>query len=241
MLHQTRGIVFHLVKYSETSLIAKIYTELFGLQSYILKGVRSQKSKIKPNLLQHLGLLDMIVYRKASASIQNIREIRHAYQFTSIPFDIRKTSVAIFLNEVLYKSIREEQPDPPLFDFIYRAVVLLDRAGDDIASFTPAFLVHLSRHLGFAPGGECSEQHPCFDPYGGVYVSAGDAVPGCFSRDESNALSLLLATPFDKAVCLPMTPAVRDELLDRLLNYYRIHLAAFPQVKSHQVLRTIFE
>jgi DNA repair protein RecO (recombination protein O) len=241
MLHQTRGIVFHLVKYSETSLIAKIYTELFGLQSYILKGVRSHKSKVKPNLLQHLGLVDMIVYHKASASIQNIREIRHAYQFTSIPFDIRKTSVAIFLNEVLYKSIREEQPDRPLFDFIYQAVVSLDQAGDNIASFSPAFLVHLSRHLGFAPGGECSEQRPCFDPSGGVFISADKAIPGCFSRDESRALSLLAAAPFDQAVCLPIAPAVREELLDRLLTYYRIHLAAFPQVKSHQVLRTIFE
>src|SRR4051812_33656990 len=128
MLHKTRGIVFHVTPYAESSVVAKIYTEQLGLQSYLVNGVRSKKAKIKSGLLQPLSLLDMVVYHKDRGGLQRIKELRQATggQFSTIPFDVVKSSVVIFINEVLYKSVKEEEANPQLFDFIFHALQLLD-------------------------------------------------------------------------------------------------------------------
>ena len=114
MLHTTRGIVLHTTKYSETSLVAKIYTEVFGLQSYLVKGIRKQKAKLRPALFQPMTLADLVVYHKDKGSLQNIKESRIAVPYRSIPFDIRKSSMLLFINELLYKSIREEETNRKL-------------------------------------------------------------------------------------------------------------------------------
>ena len=126
MLHKTRGIALHTVKFSETSIIAKIYTELFGLQSYLIKGIRKQHSRIKPGLFQPLTILDLTVYHKETGSLQSLKEVHNLYPYQSLPFDIMKSSIALFMNELIYKSIREEEPNQELFDFLFDACIDLD-------------------------------------------------------------------------------------------------------------------
>ena len=109
MLQKTRGIVLHSVTYSETSLVVKIYTEAFGLQSYLLKGAKGKRSSFRPVFFQPLNLLDAVVYKNEKTALQSMKEVQLAHPFRSIPFDIRKSSIALFLNEILYKSIREEE------------------------------------------------------------------------------------------------------------------------------------
>ncbi|MBE9480196.1 MAG: DNA repair protein RecO, partial [Bacteroidetes bacterium] len=144
MLFKTRGIVFHQIKYSESSVIAKIYTELFGIQSYLIKGVRNKKSKIKSALLQHLSIVDLVVYHKEKSNIQYIKEIRSEYQFTSIPFDIRKSSIAVFINEILYKSIHEEEANQNLFDYLLNSIKLLDMITKRFVDFHLLFTIGLT-------------------------------------------------------------------------------------------------
>src|SRR3990172_7140574 len=122
MIYKTRGIVLHHIKYSETSVIAKIYTELFGLQSYLINGVRSQKAKVKANLLQPLSLVDMIVYHKEKKGLQRIRDVSGNPPLSSIPYDFPKSSVALFIAEILYKSIREEEANTNMFEFIFHSI-----------------------------------------------------------------------------------------------------------------------
>ena len=126
MLTTTKGIVFHQIKYSETSVIAKIYTLEFGLQSYLLKGVRSKKSKISPALLQHLSLLEIVSNHKENSDLQYVSELRSAHQYNSIPFNIVKSSITVFVNELSYKAIREEETNPHIFEFIYDDMRWLD-------------------------------------------------------------------------------------------------------------------
>src|ERR1700750_1569339 len=115
MYFKTRAIVLHTIKYSETSVIAKIYTERFGLVSYIVKGVRSAKSKSKASLLQPLTLLEMEVSPRETKQFQFIKEFRRAYNYRAIPFDIMRSSVALFLLEVISKSIREHEENTEMF------------------------------------------------------------------------------------------------------------------------------
>ncbi len=148
MLHQTKGIVFHSLKYSETSVIVKIYTELFGIQSYLIKGLRSSGSKIKPGLFQPMTLLDLVVYHKEKQVLQSIKEVHLALPYQEIPFDIRKSSIALFLNELVYKTIREEEANPDLFEFIWNACLELDATQEPVNCFHLLFSVRFCHFLG---------------------------------------------------------------------------------------------
>ena len=119
MLHKTRGIVLHSIKYGDSGIITSIYTELFGRVSFIMQGIRSKKSLVKGSYLQSLFLVEMELYYKPGRELHRIREIKNAVPFASIPFEIAKSTQAIFLAEVLNKILREEEPQQKLFEFLY--------------------------------------------------------------------------------------------------------------------------
>src|SRR5271154_1725059 len=128
MYIKTKGIVLHTVKFSETSVITKIYTEKLGLVSYIVKGVRSAKSKAKAALLQPLTLLEMEVSHRENKQLQFIKEYHRAYNYQSIPFDTLKSVIALFMLEVISKSIKEHEQNDEMFEFIYESLCTLDRS-----------------------------------------------------------------------------------------------------------------
>src|ERR1700739_1195719 len=107
MLHKTRGIVFKSTDYGESSVIVQVFTEKFGLQSYIINGVKKPKAKITQNMLQALNLLNMVVYHKNTGQVQRISELKASPVLQSIPYNVVKSSIAIFLNEVLYKAVKQ--------------------------------------------------------------------------------------------------------------------------------------
>jgi len=135
MVVNTSGIVFHHLKYSESSIIAKIYTERFGLQSFLVKGVRQKKSRMRMNLFGPLSLVDLVMDYKEKSTLHHLRDISSSYPFTGITTDITRTSLAIFINELLYKSIQGEEPDQALFDYIVKAIKYLDSATGRLVSF----------------------------------------------------------------------------------------------------------
>jgi DNA repair protein RecO (recombination protein O) len=161
MLHKTRGIVLHTVKYSETSLIVKVYTEAFGIQSYMVKGARNPKSKLRPILFQPLTLLELVAYHKERNTLQSIKEIRLAHPYQSMPFDIRKSSIALFLNEVVYRSVGEEESNPALFEFLWSSFLLLDAVEEPFMHFHLLFTIKLTKYLGFHPRNTRTDEH-CF-------------------------------------------------------------------------------
>jgi DNA repair protein RecO (recombination protein O) len=236
MLHHTRGIFFHQVRYSETSLIVKIYTEAFGLQTYMIRGIRSKKSAIKPAHLQHLTLLDMVVYHRENKDIQNIKELRTAFHFNSIPFDIRKSSVVVFLNEVLYNVIREHESNPGLFQFIFDELLRLDGTVKDIAVFHLQFLVRLTRFLGFFPRNNYSILKPVFDLQEGVFTDRA-LHPLLFMEEPLSRWFSLLSS--DEIISLRLSTGERNQLLEYILRYYTVHLPGMKPVKSHVVLQSV--
>jgi DNA repair protein RecO (recombination protein O) len=239
MLHHTRGIVFHQVRYSETSLIVKIYTELFGLQSYMIRGIRSKKSQIRPAQLQHLSIVDMVVYHKEKKDIQHIKELKIALPFKSIPFDIRKSSVVIFLNEVLYNVIREQEANPALFNFLYNALQVLDLKEKGLSGFHLQFLVQLTRHLGFFPRNNYSDEAPAFDLQEGIFTK--QSLHPLLYMDEplSKYFSILATLSFDDTESFSIPADQRNKLLEYLLRYYSIHIPGVKPIKSHIILQTV--
>lgn len=239
MLHKTRGIVLKTTLYSESSVIAQIFTEKFGIQSYMINGVKKPKAKIRMNMLQPLHLVDLIVYHKPNSSIQRISELRPNPIFRTIPYDIKKSTTVMFLNEVLYKSIQQQHADENVFDFIYNAILWFDETEEAVVNFHLAFLLKLSRFLGFAPHTEFRSDHKFFDLQEGEFKSVPPVHPYFLGREDGILFLSLFNTPFEKIFEIKFSNSIRRPLLDKILVYYRLHTASFGEIKSHQVLEEI--
>jgi DNA repair protein RecO (recombination protein O) len=246
MLHQTRGIAVHTVKFSETSIIAKIYTEAFGLQSYLIKGVRRQHSKIKPGLFQPLTILDLTVYHKEKRTLQIIKEVHNHYPYQTLASDIQKSSVALFINELIYKSIGEEERNPELFGFFYRTCIALDHYDGPLAFVPLSFMIHLSRYLGILPQIDLEEYHDIFNLRDGVFQSRLPDHTHFIEPPLTHLLKHFLRAVEDAegrevlaTVQFPATAAQRSELLEQMLVYYKLHLSGFRDVNSHRILHTV--
>lgn len=227
MLHKTNGIVLNYLKYGESSIIVKVFTEEFGMQSYIVNSVRSSKSKSKIALFQPLTLLDMVVYYREQASLHRIKEMKCLVPFTSIPFEFRKSGIALFMTEVLLKTVKGEEQNPPIFGFLQEAVLTLDRLQQNYSNFHLQFLLQLSSYLGFAPGTaeELYEQ-----------VHPGGNTSG-FAVEEKEALESMLQQDFGSN--LRLTSEQRKHILSNILHFYRLHVDNFGELKSLSVLQEV--
>ena len=242
MYYTTRGIVFRQTKYSDSSLVVRILTEEMGLRTYIVKGARGPKAKIKVSLFQPLTLLDLVVSQKEKTDLQHIREARVAYPYQFMHLDIRKSSILLFLNELLYKSIREEAVNPELFRFIFDHLILLDQTVDNPANFHLLFAIHLTRNLGFFPHGSYLNENTVFDLVEGQFLQA-EALPAENFITGLNCawFSKLLATSPEKFYSIAIPTAVRSDLLEKILRYYHLHLPLTGEFKSHIVLHDVLQ
>ena len=237
MYQKTRGIVLHTIKYSDTSVISKIYTEKFGLVSYMVKGVRTSKSKAKASLLQPFTLLEMEVTNRENRQLQFIKEFRRAYNYHSVPFDTLKSTIALFLLEVISKSIREHEGNTEMFEFIYETCCALDSAEKLNPVFPLLFLVHFTRYLGFAPHGNFSEKNCFFEMSEGVF-RASENTSYVLNKEDSKLLSELSQTSLFDPSNVRVPKKERKQMLSHLIRYYQFHLENF-SLKSPEILEDI--
>lgn len=239
MLYKTRGIVLRTTLYSESSVVAQIFTEKFGIQSYMINGVKKTKAKIPMNILQPLHLLDLVVYHKANSQIQRVSEAKALPVFRSIPYHLVKNTMVQFLNEVLYKSIRQQHVDEHLFAYLFNAISWFDETDDFNVNFHLAFLMKLSRFLGFAPQAKMRSDQKYFDLQEGSFTSLVPLHPYFISDVDGGSLIELLAAPFEKINDSNFDNAYRRFLLDKILVYFKLHTASFGEIKSHHILEEV--
>ncbi len=239
MLVKTKAIVLHSFKYGETSVIARLFTREAGLQSYLVSGVRKSRSRIKQNLFQPLTIVDLVAYQKEKGGLQRIREITCPAPFENIPYDIPKTSIAIFLSEILTKSVKEQEPYPELFDFIFSALDFLDHTKGKVSDFHLIFLLKLSRYLGFYPRTNYDQTHCFFNLKEGMFQKNPCAISLCLDKELSRHFFELAHTGFAEMESLSINPQTRKSLLEKTLDYYRMHLEGFQEVRSHFVLEMV--
>jgi len=239
MLHKTRGIVFKTTDYGETSVIVQVFTEKFGLQSYIINGVKKPRAKISRNMLQPLHLLDMVVYHKNTGQVQRIAELKNSPQLQTIPYDVIKSSLVIFLNEVLYKAVRQQSADENMFDFIFNAIEWLDHQSEGLANFHLLFLTRLTRYLGFYPEQIAAVGMDFFDMKNGVFSRYKPEGFYYLSPPHTQNFSALLQCNFESLGRLNFSNDERRYLLNKLLEYYALHVEGFGNIRSHEVLEEV--
>jgi DNA repair protein RecO (recombination protein O) len=239
MLHKTRGIVFKTTDYGESSVIVQVFTEKFGLQSYIVNGAKKPKAKIARNMLQPLHLLDMVVYFKNTGNVQRIKELKNSPQLLTIPYDVIKSSLAMFLNEVLYKAVRQQSADENLFGFVFSAIEWLDHQTEGLANFHLLFLIQLTRYLGFYPDRYLAGDADYFDLKNGVFCRYKPDSVLYLSPPHTQNFNKLLQCSFENIMQLRLNNDDRRFLLQKLLEYYALHIESFGNVRSHEVLEEI--
>lgn len=240
MHHKTRGIFLYQTRYSDSSAVIKVFTEEFGIQSYIVKGLHGKKSKIRPSLFYPLTLFEMVVTHKEKSELQYIKEIQVIRPFTSIPQNILKSSVVIFLSELLYKTLKEENKNTTLFSFLEESIHWIDDIPELPPHFHLFFAIALSKHLGIAPQGEYRKETPVFDLQEGVFrqellLEESNVISGA----ECEYFDKLLQSDLDRMPDLKIPSVTRQNLLDKILLYYTYHIPTAVHFKSHIVLHEI--
>jgi DNA repair protein RecO (recombination protein O) len=241
VIHKTKGIVLRNVKFGETSLVVSIFTELFGLQSYMVNGVRtaSKKSSPKASMFQPASALDLVVYHNESNNLQRIREFKWAHLYQHIYSDVPKNAVSLFMVELLNKCLKEPEPNTDLFYFIEDALLHLDKASVTItANFPLFFALHMAVFFGFRISDEFSEEHPYLDLQEGVFVSSQPEHSNYLDDKAAEITSYILKVMHPSELeDLHLNQEFRRRLLSAYEQYYALHVPDFGSLRTLPVLR----
>lgn len=245
MLNQTRGIVFRTVKYGETSIIASVYTEKWGLQSYLINGVRTytRKGPGKANLLQPGALLELVVYHNEMKQLQRIKEMKWGVVYNQLFSDVTTHAVALFMIELLQKTIREPEPNSDLFGFIEDALLHLDQSSKTVtANFPLYFSLHLATFCGIQIRDNYNPSFHILDLQEGVFVGEMPSHPAYVGEPLSAYTAQLLKTMHPSELAqLPLNRDTRRKLLSAYETFFALHLQDFGTLKTLPVLQEVLE
>ena len=234
MILSTPGLVLHATPYSETSVVVKVFTRQLGLRSYIVKGVRGNRGRVKQNLLQPLSCLDMVVYNNEKSNLNYIKELSPRHPVAKA--NAVDNALCFFMTEVLYKALREAEPIPDLWDYVEKASGESETTEGSRRDVPIRFLLTVARHLGIEPMNNFSPSQPLFDLQEGRFVAT--TTETTLSPALSTTLHNYLESP-GATLSFPLDE--RRSLIDALIAYYHLHLSGFGHFRSHEILHTILK
>jgi DNA repair protein RecO (recombination protein O) len=238
MYTTTEAIVLQLHPYKDKSAVVKLYSAQMGLISCWVSSVHSKKSKTKVAVLQPLSIINAEVSYRENNNLPQLKEVNLAQHNPNIALGIEKSSIAIFLAELLLRCIKESSQDLPLYNFVRDSISLLDNTHEKCSNFHLLFLVRLCDHFGFLPEGNFTKAAPYFNMEESHYQGAIPLHPNFLQPIESEWLSKLSSLPMEEFSTVTIPSASRKKLLHGLLQYYGIHLGMLP-LKSHLVLEEV--
>lgn len=238
--YKAQGIVLHTIKYGDTSMVAYLLTDLHGRQNFMVQGVKSTKGKgNKASMLQPMFLLEFEGISTAHSQMDRMKDVRMGYPLRSLPFDVRKSTIALFMAEVLYRLIKEVEPNSPLFDFVKNSVVALDAMEDGVANFHLWFLVQMSAFLGFYPANEYSDGD-FFDIVEGSFCPVAPSHNMVVNRENARLMDTMMSCPPGELGVVKLARGQRADFLDSLLHYFGYHLDTVHRIQSLKILSEVF-
>lgn len=241
MIEKTRAIVLRSIKYGESQLIVDFFTESHGRLSFLTRLPKSGKGKVKRQYFQPLMLLNIEFDYRPQKDLQRLSDIGLSVPLMGIPFSPLKISLSLFLAEFLYYATRAEQHNQALFEFLYHSVLWLDGASGSIANFHIVFLIRLTLFLGVAPNVEIKGRGRYFDLKEGCYVDKVPLHTYYLSTTDSERLLGLLRLRYQTMNLYPMSRSERNHCVEVIVDYYRLHVPGFPEMKSLPILKGLFD
>jgi DNA repair protein RecO (recombination protein O) len=242
MTHKTKGIVLKTIKYGETSLIVTLLTELFGVQTYMVNGVRSSKKSVaKANHFQPCAILEVIVYHNQQKSIQRIKEFNWGFLYQHLLDNVVKNSVAAYMMEVLYKCLKQPEANADLYNFCEAALQQLDVAPKKTtANFALFFTLHLTHFFGFRMTDNYTPSNFILDLEEGVFTNETPQHANYISNElaEITAQLLKVMQPFELED-FNLNQITRRKLLLLYQQYYTLHISDYGQLKTLVILHEV--
>ncbi|MGC4100482.1 DNA repair protein RecO [Ferruginibacter sp.] len=242
MTHKTKGIVLRTIKYGETSLVVTIFTELFGVQTYMVNGVRSaKKTGAKASYLQPAAILDLIVYHGEHKPMQRIKEFSWAFLYQNVLSDVIKNSIASYMVELLFKCLKQPETNTDLFNFCEEALVELDSCSKKVAANFPLFFaLHLTHFFGFRMEDNYSSGNNFIDLQEGIFTDHQPVHPHFIQGERAQLTSQLLKVmqPHELEE-FNLNHITRRQLLLDYQDYYALHIPEFGQMKTLMVLHEV--
>ena len=242
MTHKTNGIVLKTVKYGETSLVVTIFTALFGVQTYMVNGVRSSKrSAAKANLFQPAAILELVVYHNDSKHLQRIKEFGWAFLYDKVLQDVIKNSIASYMVELIFKSLKQPEANTNLYHFCEEALMQLDSANRHVAANYPLFFtLQLAHFFGFKIAGNYSNKNCFLDLEDGNFIDHQPIHPNFIDGENANITAQLLKVmQIPELEDIKLNQLTRRYLLLKYLDYYALHIHDFGQMKTLMVLHEV--
>lgn len=241
--HKTKGIVLRTVKYGETSVIATVYTELFGIQSYIVKGVRqtSKKGSSKASYFQPAAMLEMEVYHNELKNLQFIKDYQWSYLYSALFYDVIKNAAAMYLIELLQHALKQPEANPELFYLIEDSLKQLDKGNETLTANMPLyFTLHLLAELGFQVQGEYNLQTSVLDLQDGNFVSTIPDHQFYITGDLAQTTSSINNINFyNDLESFHLNRKIRRQLLEAYAQYLSLHIEGFGELRSLKVLQEV--
>ena len=240
MLHKTLGIVLSTIDYNDKYYLSVIYTETMGRVTYMLPKIKSKTSRLQRSLFSPLSILELEVDHQPSREIQRIREAHNSYPLFSIPTNMVKTSIVFFLSEFLNRILKETDDYRAIFNFISYSIKVLEELDKGLANYHIVFILKLTRFLGFFPNFENYKQGDIFDMLNGIFVGQQTLHKYFINKSDSQVLSLLARINFENMDRFAFSRQDRLNIISKMLDYYRLHLHDFPELKSLDILHELF-
>ena len=240
MLERTVGIVLHQIKYNDDSVIVNIYTLQHGNVGFLVKMPKQKRSNVKTLLLRPLNILELDFDFRPNHALQRISDMKLHISYDSLPYDPIKGTVALFLSEFLYYVLKHEMDNSSLFQYLSNSLQWLDRSQKGLANFHLVFLLRLTRFLGFWPNAQEYKQGQVFDMLEAAMVDRLPMHNQYLNTEESAFFFFFLRMNYASMHLFRFNRQQRARVLDLLTEYYRVHIPEFPELKSLDVLRSVF-
>lgn len=237
--YKARGIVLGTLKYGEKGLVVHMLTDTHGRQSYMIQGIRPTAKGSRMALLQPMFAVEFEGLTSSKLSMHRLKDLSPGIVLRTLPFDVRKSTIALFMAEVLYRLVRENEPLGELFDFVWGSIEALDHIDEGIANFHLWFLANLSRPLGFSPDNEYTD---------GAWLDIRDGhftphalLPSCaLAPENARILHDMLECDVRYLGEVGLNRTERVAFLEAMLKYYAYHLEGIKAVESIRVLKEVF-
>lgn len=238
--YKGRGVVLHTLKYGDSSMVVYLLTDCGGRRSFMVQGIRPARGRgSKLALFQPMFAVEFEGLESPRMELHRFREVRSGLVMQSLPFDVRKSTIALFMAEVLYRLVKECEPNERLFDFVWGSVAALDAMREGVANFHLWFLTNLSRFLGFSPGNRY-EEGAWFDIREGEYTKTPQSHVLALTPDHARTMRDMLECDVRYLAEIGLNRTQRVAYLQALLTYYGYHLDAIHAVQSVRILQEVF-
>jgi|SRR3712207_3513249 len=240
MLTNTSALVLRSVKYGDSQVIVDMLTQELGRVSFIERIPKTARGRVKKQFFQPLTLLDITLDFRPAMRLQHLKDVRMAFPWQSVSYDVYKTSIALFIAEFLYYATRGEQQNPLLFDYVVHSVQWLDGAEADFANFHLVFMMRLSRFIGFFPNLEDYQEGCFFDLQSGEFTHSVPLHAYFLRPEEAARVGVLMRMNYESMHLFRLNRMERNRIAQLILTYYQLHVPDFPVLKSFAVMQELF-